>query len=43
MFKNKNEIKDVIKVMKSLENRGMLLKGNIEKVGSKTKEDSLFY
>ena len=30
----KNEIKDIIKVIKSLENRGVLLKGTARKISS---------
>ena len=30
----KNEIKDIIKVIKSLENRGVLLKGTTRKISS---------
>ena len=37
-----NEIKDIMKVIKSLENRGMLCKGTIEKLLVK-KEDFKFF
>ena len=42
MTLTKNEIKDIIKVIKSLENRGILLKELLEKLLVKKEDFSLF-
>ena len=42
MTLTKNEIKDIIKVVKSLENRGILLKELLEKLLVKKEDFSLF-
>ena len=42
MALTKNEIKDIIKVIKSLENRGILLKELLEKLLVKKEDFSLF-
>ena len=39
----KNEIKDIIKVIKSLENRWMLLKGTTKKIVEKKGDFSVFW
>ena len=42
MTLTKNEIKDIIKVIKSLENRGILLKELLEKLLVKKEDFSVF-